>query len=222
MPSYNFDWSIVAARWPDFVRGAWLDVAVAATGFLLACVAGLFLAGLRTRPSRVIRATVFIVAQIARGIPPYVLLIWFYFALPLLTGVKISAFQAAIATIAFSGAGYTLEVFRASSNAIGDEQRDGARVLGLNSAWIAWSIVFPQAARIAIGPLGNIFVGHLKVATVMSVIAIPDMVFVAEEINYSYLKPFEGYTVVALFFLGTVALFSFLLRAIERWMELPA
>jgi ABC-type amino acid transport system permease subunit len=70
-------------------------------------------------------------------------------------------------------------------------------------------------------PLGNIFVGQLKGATIMSVIAAPDMVFVAQDLIYRYLAPFEAFTAVGVILIAMVSIFSGLVYLLERKLRIP-
>jgi polar amino acid transport system permease protein len=82
-------------------------------------------------------------------------------------------------------------------------------------------VVLPQMLRIVVPPLGNIFVGQLKGATIMSVIAAPDMVLVAQDITFRYLAPFEAYTAVAVILIAMVLTFSGLVWVLEKVIRIP-
>jgi ABC-type amino acid transport system permease subunit len=82
-------------------------------------------------------------------------------------------------------------------------------------------VVFPQALRIALPPLGNVLVGLLKGSTLISVIGVADMVFVAQQINLDYFTPFEPFTAIAVILIVLVALFSIVLTLVERALRLP-
>lgn len=219
--TYSFDWSVVLDRWPELLAGAKLDVTIALAGFLLACVLGLALALLTASRVRVLTVPSFLYTQLTRGVPPYVLLLWLYFGAPQIMGITPDAVQATIAMIAISGSGYTSEVFRSGAKAVEPGQLEAAQSLGLCRWFIFWDIILPQAVRVVTPPLGNIFVGHLKAATVMSVIAARDMVYVAEDINYTYFRPFEGYTAVAGILIALVFAFSAMVKLLEHRLELP-
>ncbi len=75
--------------------------------------------------------------------------------------------------------------------------------------------------RLVVPPLGNTFVGLLKGATLLSIIAVHDMVRVANDLNINFFTPFEAFTAVALILIGLVALFSAAVTVLERVLALP-
>ena len=82
-------------------------------------------------------------------------------------------------------------------------------------------MVFPQALRIALPPLGNVLVGLLKGSTLISVIGVADMVFVAQQITLDYFTPFEPFTAVAVILVTLVFAFAALTSLLERFLRLP-
>jgi len=170
--AYQFVWRVVIDRWPQFVAGAWVDLWVAVVGFALACAIGLLNALLRTSGMRALTIPSFLYVQVMRGVPLYVMLVWIYFGVANITGINFTSFEAIIITLALTGSGYTTEIFRAGLGAIDSGQMEAARSIGLSRARTYGHVVLPQALRIVVPPLGNTFVGLLKGATIMAVIAV--------------------------------------------------
>src|SRR5207245_10966970 len=110
--TYNFDWSVVTDRWRLFVEGAWVDLWVASIGFALACALGLLNALLRTSGLPVFEVLSFLYVQVMRGVPLYVLLLWVYFGVAIISGITFWSFRAIIIAIAFTGSEYSNESFR--------------------------------------------------------------------------------------------------------------
>ncbi len=217
---FQFDWSVVTTRWQGFVFGAWLDVWIAIVGFLLACLLGLVIALLRLSGVRAATVPSFLFIQLVRGIPIYVMLVWIYFGLATVFKFNLTAIQAMIATLALTGSGYTAETFRAGIEAVDRGQYEAAASLGMNP-WLRYRrIILPQALRVVVPPLGNTFIGLLKGATIISVIAVPDMVFFAQELNVTLFTPFEVFTAVALILIVLVLVFSGLVYLLERSLRL--
>jgi His/Glu/Gln/Arg/opine family amino acid ABC transporter permease subunit len=217
---YQFDWSVVTDRWRQFAEGAWVDVWVAVLGFLIACAIGLANAILRTSGVRVFSVPSFLYVQVMRGIPLYVMILWIYFGIANVLGVNFTSFQAMVVALALTGSGYTTEIFRAGLGAIDRGQMEAARSIGLGRARTYRHVILPQAFRIVVPPLGNTFIGLLKGATLMSVIAVPDMVFLANELNVTLFTPFEVFTAVALILVVLVLFFSALVYVLERRLKI--
>jgi len=218
--TYNFDWSVVTDRWHLFVAGAWVDLWVASIGFSLACALGLVNALLRTSGVRVFSIPSFLYVQVMRGVPLYVLLLWVYFGVANITGIAFTSFQAIIIALALTGSGYTTEIFRAGLGAIDRGQMEAARSIGLSRVRTYGHVILPQAFRIVVPPLGNTFVGLLKGATIMAVIAVPDMVFLANELNVTLFTPFEVFAAVAILLVVMVLFFSAVVYLLERRLRI--
>lgn len=217
--AYQFDWSVVTDRWRLFVGGAWVDLWVAALGFALACALGLFFALLRTSGVSLFIIPSYLYVQVMRGVPLYVLLLWIYFGIANLTGILFTSFQAIVIALALTGSGYTTEIFRAGLGAIDRGQMEAARSIGLSRMHTYRHVILPQAFRIVVPPLGNSFVGLLKGATIMAVIAVPDMVFHANELNVTLFTPFEVFAAVGVILIVMVLFFSALVYLLERRLK---
>jgi His/Glu/Gln/Arg/opine family amino acid ABC transporter permease subunit len=189
--------------------------------FVLACVLGMGVALLRTSSWRVCRWPAFAYVQLVRGVPLLVFLYWVYFGVAVVLGVTFTGAQAAIIALTVTGSAYTAEIFRAAIGGVDRGQSEAATALGFARRSTFRFVVFPQAIRIALPPLGNTFIGLLKGATLISVIGVADMVFVAQDINLTYFTPFEPFTAVGVILVVLVAAFSLIMTGIERVLRLP-
>src|SRR4029077_12757754 len=131
-----------------------------------------------------------------------------------LTHVDFTPLQASIIALALTGSGYSTEIIRSGIQAVDTGHVEAGLSLGLNRLVIYRDIVLPQAIRITIPPLGNLFIGLLKGATVVSVISVTDMVWLAVEINVTYFRPFEAFTAVGVILVCLVATFALVLGAL--------
>ncbi|HXF97109.1 MAG TPA: amino acid ABC transporter permease [Gaiellaceae bacterium] len=219
--AYTYTWGPVLDNWDAFARGAWIDVWVTGISFLLACVLGVAIALFRRSGLRGLAWPAFAYVQLVRGVPLLVFLYWVYFGIAIVIGVVFTSVQAAIIALTLTGSAYTAEIFRAALGAVDRGHVEAAAALGFSRRDTFRIVVFPQAVRIAVPPLGNIFIGLLKGSTLISVIGVPDMVFQAQQINLSYFTPFEPFTAVALILVVLVAAFAALLTGVERALRLP-
>jgi len=218
--TYDFDWRVVTDRWPLFVDGAWLDVKIAVFGFLFATLLGLAMALLRTSGVGVFSIPSFVYVQLMRGFPLYVMLVWIYFGIANVLNVNFTNVQAMVIALALTGSGYTTEIFRAGLGAVDRGQMEAARSMGLSRTRTYGDVILPQAFRIVVPPLGNTFVGLLKGATICSLIAVPDMVFVANDLNVTLFTPFEVFAAVALILVVLVLFFSAIVYVLERSLRI--
>ncbi len=219
--AYDFAWGPVLERWDLFLLGAWLDVWVTALSFVLACAIGFGIAVLRISGVRVLRGAAFAYVQILRGVPLLVFLYWVYFGVAIVIGLNFSPVQAGIVALTLTGSAYTAEIFRGGLQAIDRGQAEAARSLGVSRIGTYRHVLLPQAFRIVVPPLGNTFIGLLKGATLLSIIAVHDMVRVANDLNINFFTPFEAFTAVAVILVALVAVFSASVSFLERMLRLP-
>jgi His/Glu/Gln/Arg/opine family amino acid ABC transporter permease subunit len=219
--AYDFAWGPVLDRWDLFLLGAWLDVWVTGLSFLLACAIGFGVAVLRISGIRWLQGAAFAYVQILRGVPLLVFLYWVYFGIAIVIGVNFSPIQAGIVALTLTGSAYTAEIFRGGLQAIDRGQAEASRSLGLSRVGTYRHVLLPQTFRIVVPPLGNTFIGLLKGATLLSIIAVHDMVRVANDLNINFFTPFEAFTAVALILVALVAVFSAAVSFVERMLRLP-
>ncbi|MGI9111903.1 MAG: amino acid ABC transporter permease [Gaiellaceae bacterium] len=219
--AYEFAWGPVLDRWDLFLLGAWLDVWVTAISFVLACALGIGIAVLRLSGVRLLSAPAFAYVQILRGVPLLVFLYWVYFGVAIVIGLNFSPVQAGIVALTLTGSAYTAEIFRGGLQALDAGQAEASRSLGLSRTGTYRHVLLPQALRIVIPPLGNVFIGLLKGATLLSIIAVSDMVSVANDLNINFFTPFEAFTAVAVILVALVAVFSAGVTVLERVLRLP-
>ena len=219
--AYEFAWGPVRDRLDLFLLGAWLNVWVTAISFVLACALGIGIALMRGSGIALLRAPAFAYVQILRGVPLLVFLYWVYFGVAIVVGLNFSAIQAGIIALSLTGSAYTAEIFRGGLNAVDAGQAEASRSLGLSRFGTYRDVLLPQMIRIVVPPLGNVFVGLLKGSTLLSIIAVHDMVSVANDLNINFFTPFEAFTAVAVILVALVAVFSAGVSVLERALKLP-
>jgi His/Glu/Gln/Arg/opine family amino acid ABC transporter permease subunit len=217
----RLDWSTVLANLPGFGEAVLIDLYIAAMGFLLACLIGLAVSAMRSNRSRVVRAPAYAYTQILRGVPLYVLILWIYFGLSSAAGINLSPVVAIVIAIGMAASATTAEIFRAAFAAIDPGQIEAARAMGLRRSQIYRHVLLPVAARVAIPPLGNVAILQVKSATYAAVIAVPGMVYLAQDISMTQFRPFEAYATVAVLLITIVLLLSLVVLALERALRLP-
>jgi His/Glu/Gln/Arg/opine family amino acid ABC transporter permease subunit len=219
--AYQINWQPVLDNKHAFLVGAWIDVWITLISFALACLLGVAVALLRTSGFRLLSWPAFVYVQLVRGVPLLVFLYWVYFGLAIVTGIAFTSNQAAIIALTVTGSAYTAEIFRASLFAVDRGQGEAATALGFSRRASFRHVIFPQAIRIAVPPLGNTFIGLLKGATLISIIGVTDMVYTANQINLDYFTPFEPFTAVAVILIVLVFAFAALTSLLERFLRLP-
>jgi polar amino acid transport system permease protein len=151
--------------------------------------------------------------EILRGVPLLVLLFYIYYALG--EFLNIPAFAAAVLGFGFCYGAYMSDVFRAGIEAIPKEQGEAARSLGMTERRAMFHIILPQAMRTIIPAVGNQTLGMLKDTSLVSVLAITDILRVGNEYATKHFNYFETYTYIALTYLVLTLLMSRFVQRLE-------
>ncbi|MBP7926758.1 MAG: amino acid ABC transporter permease [Desulfobulbus sp.] len=180
----------------------------------LAIVIGLVTGLGRISSNRVINLIASLYVEVVRGIPLLVQLFYIYYALGRF--VRVPDLVAAVIAMAFCYGAYMGEVFRAGIKSIDRGQTEAALSLGFNSRQtMAW-VVLPQAWRTILPPVGNEFIALLKDTSLVSILAVADILrrgreYASESFNY-----FETYTLIALIYLLITLVLSKLISIMEH------
>jgi len=156
--------------------------------------------------------------ELFRCTPLLVQIIWFYYALPVIVGINIPAHIAAVSVLSLYGGAFYAEIVRGSIESVPQGQWDGARALGLRPLRMLRLVIVPQALKPMLPPYVNQSVTQLKNTSLVSVIAVPDLVYNATLINADTYRPLEVYTVVALIYFAVLFPATLLARRLERGM----
>lgn len=152
---------------------------------------------------------------IFRGTPLLVQLFIVYFGLPIL-GVTLDVWSAAIITFSLNIGAYASEAVRAAVLSVPKGQWEAATALGMSYAQILRRIIAPQAARISLPPLSNIFISTLKDTSLAASITMVDMFMVAQRIAARTFDPLTLYVLAALFYLIVCTFLTFLQARLEK------
>jgi polar amino acid transport system permease protein len=194
--------------------GIWVTFKVTVGAILLALVIGLF-AGLgRLAENRVINGIASLYVEVIRGIPLLVQLFYIYYALGRI--VNIPAITSAIIAMAVCYGAYMGEIFRAGIQSIPKGQMEAARSLGMNKSQAMVHVILPQAVTVILPPIGNEFVALLKDSSLVSILAVADLLRRGREFASETFTYFETYTMVALVYLIITLFFSKLVSIMEE------
>lgn len=149
-------------------------------GLLFSYLWGLVLALLRLSRLRVLRYLAGAYIDFFRGLPLLLLFIFIYYGLPL-AGLTLNALTSGVLGLTLCYGAYSAEIFRAGIQAIPKGQMEAARSLGMTHSQAMRSVILPQAIKLVVPPLTNEFIAMIKDTSLMSVIAVPELLFRAKE-----------------------------------------
>jgi polar amino acid transport system permease protein len=199
-----------------FWKGAVVTLAFTIGTVILGLIVGLLIGIAQLGNSRLIKAPVVAFTEAFRCTPLLVQLIWIYYALPALLNVTLSAVAAATITLSCYGGVFYAEIFRGGIVSIERGQWDAARALGLPWWKMMWLVVLPQAVRRMIPPFMNQSITQLKNTSLVSVIAVPDVLYQGELVTGATYRPLEVYTAVAIIYFVLLFPSTMAMRAYER------
>jgi His/Glu/Gln/Arg/opine family amino acid ABC transporter permease subunit len=218
------------------VQGIGITLFVTIVAFTLACALGLGLALMALSHSIWLRQTARLYVEIIRGIPIIVLLLYVAFVIApgfvtLWNGLTqplgfpewrtrdFPLIWRAIIALTIAYAAFLSEIFRAGLQSVEKGQIEAAMALGLNRWQRFRHIVFPQAIRTILPPLGNDFVAMVKDSSLVSVLGVSDITQLGKVTAAGNFRYFETYNVVALIYLTMTISLSILLRRFESRMR---
>ena len=158
-------------------------------------------------------ATAFV--EFFRNTPVLVQILWFYFALPILSPFEISPLAAATLGISLNAAAFSAEIYRGGIQSIEPGQWDGARALGMRWSQAMRRIILPQALKRTLPALTNRAIEIFKVSTLASAVAYIELLQQAKLVASINFNPIEAYTTVAVIFF----LFLWPLVQCTYWLE---
>ncbi|KMO41285.1 ABC transporter permease [Methylobacterium variabile] len=171
---------------------------------ILTAISGFTVGGLiamvRLSGTRLVALPLMAVMEVFRCTPVLVQLVWVYYALPILTGVELAPSTAAFITLTLYGASFFAEIIRGGITSIDLGQWDAGRALGMRRGALMRRIVLPQALKRMIPPLVNQVVLQLKNTSLLSVLAVPDLLYQGQLITSATYKPLETYTMIAVIY----------------------
>ena len=217
---YVWQWGVIWDNWHLFAQGALMTLFLTGTSIGIGLVAGLFLglAKMSRRPWLRIPAAVFV--EVFRDTPLLVLLLWIFYCLPILTGLKIDIIESAILGISIHASAYLAEVYRAGSLSVDRGQMESARSLGMSFWQGMQRIVLPQAIRRMIPPFLNVTADFMKASSLASVVGVWELLRQTSNLIANTWRPLEAYTAVAVAYLlliyPVVWLTGFLERRLAR------
>lgn len=194
--SFDFLWRY---RWL-FVTGIEITLAYTAGTIILGLIVGLFVGIARLSKYKIVNWPLIAFIEAFRCTPILVQIVWFYYALPVILGIQIPAIAAATMVLTLYTAAFYAEIFRGGIVSIEPGQWDAARALGLSRWHMMRQVILPQAVKRMIPPFMNQSIIQLKNTSLVSTIAVPDLLYQGQLITADTYRPLETYTIVALIY----------------------
>lgn len=203
---------------PAFFHGALLTLLITVTSLFFGMIAGLMVALLQESRIRPLQILTLVYLWLFRGTPVLFQIIFIYNVLPTF-GVMLSAFASAVIALSLNEGAYMAEIIRSGLQAVKKGQRTAGLALGMSRFAVMRYIVIPQAARIVLPPTGNQMIGMLKTSALVSVVAVEELLLVANQTASANFRYFEALTAAGIYYLALTTIFMGLQYLLERALD---
>ena len=217
--NYVWDFAILTKYSRLFWIGIGWTTAYTIGTVVLGSLLGLLVGILRLKKWKLIDWPLIGYIELFRCTPLLVQIIWFYYAFPVVIGVNIPAHLAAASVLTLYGGAFYAEIFRGGIETLEKGQWDAAKALGLRPWYVLRLVILPQAVKRMLPPFVNQSITQLKNTSLVSVIAVPDLVYNATLINADTYRPREVYTVVAIIYFLMLFPVTVLAQRLERGLS---
>lgn len=175
------DWSFIGEHLPLYAEAAQITLTISFFGVLFSLIVGLISAQISLTKFPVLSQLNAVYVELSRGTPLLIQLFLIYFGLTKV-GLKMDAEVAAVVGLTFLGGSYMAEVFRAGFESVAAIQIESAQVLGLSKIQALQHVILPQALSVALpGLIANV-IFLIKESSVVSGIALADLMYVTKDI----------------------------------------
>lgn len=212
----EISWDFILDNLPLFLDGVRITIFISLVAFALSIVFGLVVAVLRMSKSRILQPVMAGYINLFRAIPLLVFILFVYYGVAISFDLQVSAIQAGIFALTLQYSAWLGEIFRGGIQAVPHGQREAALSVGMGRARTFFTVIMPQATRIAIPPTGNMFIGMIKDSSLVYLIGVPELLRVSNRLANRTFRYFEVYLTTVLIYLVLTTAIYFLVKYLER------
>jgi polar amino acid transport system permease protein len=198
--AYSLDFSWLAEYFPRFIYGALLTIKLmtftAAASFGIGLIAG----QMRMAANLFIRILAASYIDFFRTTPLLVQVVFFFFFLPLFFGVRTDAFTAGVIALSLNYGAFFAEIFRAGVGSLDRGQSEAALAMGMTPSQSLRRVIYPQAIRRMVPPIGSMFVSLLKDSSLVSILGVPELMNTAQNVGAITFRNIEVLFFVAMIY----------------------
>jgi len=213
---YQWDFTVVWRNSHLLLWGLLGTLKVTAAALALGLPLGLTVALMRLSRARAVSLPAGVFVEFFRSTPPLVQLFWCFFALPILIGVRVDSFQAAVMTLSIQSSAFFAEVFRGGIVSVERGQWEAARALGMTYRQLLRRVVLPQAVKRMIPAFLERAIELMKTTTLVATVAYADLLFEASDIAQKTFRPLEVFTAAAALYFVVIFAASRVVQVSER------
>ncbi|WP_096187584.1 amino acid ABC transporter permease [Evansella halocellulosilytica] len=204
---------------PFIAKGLQLTLYITFVGVFIGFIIGSFTGLARLSKNKIIYGSATVYIELVRGTPILVQALFLYFAVADAFGINLDAVTAGVIAIAINAGAYIAEIVRGGVESIDKGQMEAGRSIGLSSAQTMRYIIWPQAFKRMIPPLGNQFIISLKDTSIFAIISIGEVTYLMRQYVSTTAQTFEPYVMLCLAYLIITIPAMLILRKIERRLD---
>jgi len=193
----TLDWSVVWEYRERLLEGAALTVGLAVTTMVLALPLSLGVAVLRSNRFAVVRALTTAYVEFFRATPLILQIYWAFYVMPVVIGLALDPLPTALLGLVLNVTAYLSETVRGGLNSVRPLQRYAGLALGMTGLQVFRVVVLPQAFRRVLPAIASTWVSLFKDTSLVSVIAVADLAYVAQQLRAQTFRVFEFLTAMA-------------------------
>ncbi|MFT8930649.1 MAG: amino acid ABC transporter permease [Sporolactobacillus sp.] len=209
------DFQFAISKLPVMLIGSIMTIELTILSLAFGSVLAVIIAFLRISSNKYLNSVAKFYLWLFRGTPLILQLFVLYYAMPSF-GITLSPFVAAVIGLSLNCAAYMAEIVRGGIISIPKGQYEAANVLGFNYAQTMFTVILPQTARNILPAVGNQFIGMLKDTSLVSTIAMVELMRTAQLIGSATFKYGEVYLSAAILYLAMTSIFSFVFNKLEH------
>ncbi|MFT9159462.1 MAG: ABC transporter permease subunit [Acetobacter sp.] len=216
----SFQWSALCSALPELCRGALVTVELTLISLVLGTLLGAVLGVVRAFGPRPLGIAVQIYIGLIRGTPMVVQIMFVYFALPALLGLRLSAITSGVLALVVNSSAYLAEIVRGGLLSVPRGLKEAGLAMGLPLYRVVLDIVGPVAFRRMIPALGNQWIIGLKDTSLLIVIGVAELTRTGQEIMAENYRAVEIWTAVALIYLAMISVMTLGIMLLEKRMRM--
>lgn len=212
------DFEFILRFYPMYIEAGKLTLQLAFLGIFFSIIIGILCMAVRFYELKILMPFISGYIELSRNTPLLIQLFFLYYGLPKL-GISLSGFECAVIGLAFLGGSYMAESFRLGYEAVRKSQIEAGLSLGLNNFQVLYHIITPQAFSVSLPSISANVIFLLKETSIVSIVALADLVYVAKDLIGLYYKTDEALFMLVVSYLVIILPISLALTMLERMVR---
>lgn len=213
---FHWDNAIIWTSLPVLWRGVIVTAELWIIAFPLGMLIGALFSLGRTSGNSLLNGLSIVWVEVFRNTPVLIQLIWFYYALPILTHIQLSPIQASLLALALNTSAYCCEIYRSGIQSVAVGQWEGAKAIGMRKSQILRRIIFPQVFKRMLPAFTNRGIEMAKMTSLCSILSVQEIMYQGRLLSSAFYRPLEIFTCVALIYFVVIYPLSLCSSQLER------